>query len=188
MHQDNKCPVCGKGYLKINASEIGIPYYGPAYLTTFSCTNCGFRVTDVTLSRDYPPTEYRAKIRSADDLKIKVIKSSTAIIRIPELKVKMEPGPISQGYITNIEGILQRVEDATVTMKSWLTDKKKIDKCDDVLCKVKQAVNGGLELTFIIEDPLGNSLLISESESDIKRRRMSKRKIEKLRLNLKYQK
>jgi zinc finger protein len=180
MLRESKCPACARGDFKISTVEIDIPYYGLAYLTTFSCNKCNFKVTDVALAKSNPPTKYIAKIRDVEDLKIKVVKSSTAIIKIPELKVKMEPGSISQGYITNIEGILQRVEDSTIMMKGWLSNLNKIKKCEDVLCKVKEAVEGGFKFTFIIEDPLGNSLLLPENNQKIVKKKFSKAQIKKL--------
>jgi len=42
-----------------------------------------------------------------------VIKSGTTTIRIPEFGAKITPGPYSEGFITNVEGVLSKVEDHT---------------------------------------------------------------------------
>ncbi len=180
MSSYSKCPVCEKGNFKLTSAEVDIPYYGQAYIITLICEVCAFRITDVVLSKVNPPTAYYAKIDSVEDLKIKVVKSSTAIIRIPEMGVKMEPGAVSQGFITNIEGILQRVEDVTVMVKGWLTDERKLEKCNQLLEKINKAVNGEFEFTFIIEDPLGNSLLVGAPGQIIKKRRLSERQVNRM--------
>ncbi|MEM2110025.1 MAG: ZPR1 zinc finger domain-containing protein [Candidatus Odinarchaeota archaeon] len=180
MISSSKCPVCEKGLFKISSNEIEIPYYGHAYIVTLICEKCSFRIADIILSKVYPPTAFYAKIRSAEDLKIKVVKSSTATIRIPELGVKMEPGACSQGFITNIEGILQRIEDVTLMMKDWLKEKKKIERCTQLLLKLSKAANGEFEFTFILEDPFGNSLLVGEQGQIVRKRKLSQKQLDKI--------
>ncbi|WEU39773.1 MAG: ZPR1 zinc finger domain-containing protein [Candidatus Odinarchaeum yellowstonii] len=180
MSSYSRCPVCERGSLNLSSTEVELPYYGKAYIITLICEICAFRITDVVLSKVNPPTSYYAKIDSVEDLKIKVVKSSTGIIRIPEMGVKMEPGPVSQGFITNIEGILQRVEDVTIMVKGWLTDERKLQRCNQLLEKISKAVNGEFEFTFIIEDPLGNSMLVGEPSQIIKKRKLSERQINKM--------
>lgn len=182
----SKCPVCETGGFKLSSTEVDIPYYGQAYIITLICEVCGFRITDIVLNKINPPTAYYAKIGSVEDLKIKVVKSSTGIIRIPEMGVKMEPGAVSQGYITNIEGILQRVEDATIMVKGWLKSEKKLDRCNQLLEKINRAVNGEFEFTFIIEDPLGNSLLVGAPGQIIKKRKLTEKQINSMLSKRKY--
>ena len=44
------------------------------------------------------------------DLDARVIRSSSGTLRIPELGVDIEPGFASESYISNVEGVLDRVE------------------------------------------------------------------------------
>ena len=84
-----KCPVCEKGDIKITTTKIDIPYYGLAYLITLICDKCNFKTTDVVLDKVNPPTRFITKIKNSDDQTIKIVKSSTAVLTIPEFEVKM---------------------------------------------------------------------------------------------------
>jgi len=75
----------------------------------------------------------------------------------------MEPGPASQGFITNVEGILMRFEDIVKTARRWNEDNaEKVAICDRILEKLKLAIEGEEDLTVIIEDPFGNSMIVSD--------------------------
>jgi len=175
-----RCPICSEGKLLINTTKVDIPYYGLAYLLTIKCDKCSFKTADVILDKVNPPTRYTAKVKSIKDQEIKVVKSSTAVITIPEIGVKMEPGIASEGMITNIEGILLRFKDLTNMVKGWLDDEEKIKKCDTVLEKLKRAVNGEFEFTLILEDPNGNSLLVGEKHHKITKELLSDEEIKEL--------
>ena len=98
-----------------------------------------------------------------DTLFAKVIRSSSGTVRIPELGLAMETGPASQGFITNVEGILMRFEDIVKTAKRWNEDnEEKVAICDRILEKLRLAMEGQEEVTVIIEDPFGNSMIVSD--------------------------
>jgi zinc finger protein len=92
-----------------------------------------------------------------------MIRSSSGTVKIPELGLAMEPGPASQGFITNVEGILMRFEDIVKTARRWnQEDAEKVVICDRILEKLKLAMEGEEELTVVIEDPFGNSMIVSD--------------------------
>lgn len=168
--------MCGNPQIMVNQITQEIPYFGPVVILTIKCGVCGFRDNDIIPLKTQEPKTFIAKINGVEDLKIKVIKSSTGFIRIPELGVEIKPGPYSQGFISNIEGLLDRVEEV---VKTKIADEEK-DKVEEFLLKLKNAKNGKTSFTVILKDPLGNSALISEIEGKVRVRKMSKKEAEAL--------
>lgn len=122
------------------------------------------------------PVVLTAKVNSIEDLKIRVIKSGTATIKIPEFGATITPGPDSEGYISNVEGVLQRVEDALTFMLSS-TEGSKLKKGEKLLKNIREAKETKPHFTLIIRDPFGNSALTSSNPGKLKTRRLTKREL-----------
>lgn len=126
-----------------------------------SCSSCKFHKSDVECVEEQDPSRHTLKISSAEDMCIRVVKSSQATIKIPSI-VTITPGVASSGYVSNVEGILRRVENR---IKHSLKDEnsvsaKKTGKRH--LRKIREAVGGVGNLKIIIEDPSGNSSIVSD--------------------------
>lgn len=155
-----KCPICNRD-LKITTVLYNTPFFGKVLLTTISC-ECGFKHADSIVSDIKKPIRFKIKINK-DNLYTKVIKSTSGTIRIPEIGVDIEPGPASQAFITNIEGILMRVEEIVKMARRWnKEDEEKVRICDQILNRIRDTLEGRDELTLILEDPFGNSLILSD--------------------------
>lgn len=174
-----KCPVCGFQSLTEQETKHDVDYFGPVLLTTIVCANCGFKHSDVICLNAQEPSSIRASIEDSDDLKMPVVRSSNATIQIPELGVRITPGPIAEGFISNVEGVLDRVEQVT---RMLFRDPKKRDRAERFLQRIKEARDGQLKFTLVIKDPLGNSAIIAKDERKVKRRKLTRREIEKLRV------
>ncbi len=156
-----KCPVCGKE-LKLITTLYDTPFFGKVLLTTIVC-ECGFKHSDAIVSEIREPTRFTIKINK-DTLYTKVIRSTSGTIRIPEIGVEIEPGPASQAFITNLEGILMRVSEIVEMAKRWnADDEEKVKRCERILKRIEDTLEGKDELTLILEDPFGNSLILSDS-------------------------
>jgi zinc finger protein len=154
------CPVCGRE-IKILSSVYEVPYFGKVLLTSISC-ECGYKHSDSIITEIKEPRRYKIKI-DGSNLFTKVIRSSSGTIRIPELGVDIEPGPASQAFITNLEGILSRVEGIVRIAREWNSDDaEKVERCDLILNRIEKTLNGESELTLILEDPFGNSAIVSD--------------------------
>jgi len=173
-----KCPVCGAQSLTEQEAKHDVDHFGPVLLTTIVCANCGFKHGDVTCLNVQEPSSISASIEALEDLKMSVVRSSNATIQIPELGVLITPGPIAEGFISNVEGVLERVEQVT---RMLVRDPKKRDRAERFLQRIKEARDGSIKFTLIIKDPLGNSAIIAKDERKIKRRKLTKREVEKLR-------
>ncbi|MBS7655272.1 ZPR1 zinc finger domain-containing protein [Candidatus Bathyarchaeota archaeon] len=177
LFRSQKCPICKENALNLTQNEVEVEFYGPAILLTALCENCKFTYRDVLLLTSSEPSVMKIKVKN-EELNAKVIKSSTATILIPELKVKVTPGPASEGYITTIEGVLNRIEEAASLMLSSLKGLKK-ENCKKFLEALQKAKSGEKEFTFIIKDPYGKSVIIPKKENVIKRK-LSKKEVKKL--------
>ncbi len=109
------------------------------------------------------PVRYEMKIETIEDLNARVVRSTSGTIRVPELGIDVEPGTISDSYVTNIEGVLDRIQDVVIMASKWVKDdEEKYAISQDILKKMNDARLGKQKLTIIIEDPLGNSAIISD--------------------------
>lgn len=156
------CPLCQEDLIiKWQGDEI--PYFGEVMYISTSCCNCGFRFTDTMILAQKEPMRFELKVEGLEDLNARVIRSTSGTIRIPELGIDVEPGSVSDSYVTNIEGILQRVQSVVVTATGWVKDDADAyARGLELQDQLEQAIAGDFPLTVIIEDPLGNSAIISD--------------------------
>jgi zinc finger protein len=82
-------------------------------------------------------------------------------IKIPELGVEITPGPACEGFVSNIEGVLDRIERVVEAALRWSEGEEK-ENARALLSRIAQARKGALPFTLILEDPSGNSAIISE--------------------------
>ncbi|MEM0202665.1 MAG: ZPR1 zinc finger domain-containing protein [Archaeoglobaceae archaeon] len=154
------CPVCGRE-LRLVVTTYEVPFFDKVLLTSISC-ECGFKHADSIVLGEKEPTRFKIRINEKN-LFAKVIRSTSGTIRIPELGVTIEPGPASQAFITNLEGILDRVANIVRTLMRWNEgDEEKIRRCESILKRIEDTLEGKDELTLILEDPFGNSLILSD--------------------------
>jgi len=100
------------------------------------------------------------KVSGIDDLDARVVRSTSGTIRIPELGVDIEPGPASNSFISNIEGVLDRVIEILEMVVRWGEDDK-TPRAQELLYTIEKIMAGECEITLIIDDPLGNSAIIA---------------------------
>ena len=94
-------------------------------------------------------------------MSIKVVKSGEATVKIPHI-ITIEPGPASSGYITNVEGLLQRVKEIIGSSVEAEEDDAAKKKAKNMLKKLTNVMLGRDTLKIIIEDQTGHSTIISE--------------------------
>jgi zinc finger protein len=154
------CPVCEKPGLDITFNKLEIPYFGEVMESVTRCSFCGYRHADVMALEEKEPTRYTIQIEGEEDMFIRVVRSSYSTVEVPELGVKVTPGPRAEGYVSNIEGVLERIERVVGMTKGQSTRRKQ--KVEEILQKIKGIREGKEKATLIIEDPSGNSAIISE--------------------------
>ena len=154
------CPMCHKKTLTLREAQRDIPYFGTCYIFSMDCENCDYHMADVEIEGAGNPVKYTFEVETEDDLNVRVVKSSQATVKIPRL-VEITPGPMSSGYVTNIEGILNRVKKILENQRDD-DDPAVRKKVKNQLKKIQRVLWGREKITIIIDDPSGNSAIISE--------------------------
>lgn len=155
------CPLCGQKTLILTERETEVPYFGKVLLFSMTCSSCKYHKADVEAIEQKEPVKYELEVSSEDDMKIRVVKSSEATVKLPHIAT-ITPGPASQGYVTNIEGILSRVKYQIEAAKGMEEDEADKKKAKNLLKKILNITWGKEKQKIIIEDPSGNSAIISD--------------------------
>jgi len=155
------CPICGNKTLILMETQREIPYFGKVYLFSMGCNSCKYHKADVEAVDTHEPCKYTFNVKTEEDLKVRVVKSSWGKVIIPRV-MTIEPGEASNGYITNIEGILTRVKNMLESVRDTEEDEDKIQKAKNQIKKINKVLFGQEEITITIEDPSGNSAIISD--------------------------
>ncbi len=159
--EHQQCPLCGEKTLILTERETEVPYFGKILLFSMTCNSCKYHKADVEATEQKEPVKYEFEISSENDMKVRVVKSSEATVKLPHI-ASITPGPASQGYVTNIEGILSRVKYQIESAKEMEEDEEIKKKAKNLLKKILNITWGKEKQKIIIEDPSGNSAIISD--------------------------
>ncbi len=158
---DMHCPVCHAAGLVLNEDERDIPYFGKVYIFSMTCNNCKFHKGDLECAEEHEGTRYSVEVSGEEDMKIRVVRSSNGLVKIPHM-MSIEPGEAAQGYVTNVEGILRRMKSQLETLKDDPEDSEGASKARTMLKKINRIMWGEEKVKLIVEDPTGNSAIISD--------------------------
>lgn len=173
----NDCPQCGaKDSIKTEKIEKEIPHFGKVMQTIYRCKKCGLQRNNLTFLEDRPPMSYEYKVSSKEDLNARVVKSNTCTLELPELGVKIEPGPSSESFISNIEGVIRRIEDVVISLEKKSEGSEK-EKAGQILEKIREIKEGRSTAQLILKDPYGNGAIPDE---DAEKRKLTEDEIEDL--------
>jgi len=142
---------------------LDIPYFGEALQTTVLCEACGFRHADVLLTKQGDPTRHSLTVRGSGDLDARVVRSSSCTVRVPELGAIMEPGPRSEAFISNAEGVLHKFRDILEFLGRNASTKARRDEAARSLRSLNRMIEGAEPFTLVLEDPFGNSGILHEA-------------------------
>ena len=161
---EQPCPICfsDKGLTMI-AHSSEIPYFGEHTQLTILCPSCGWRHTDFIPAEGKKPGAWSLEINNRDMLSVRIVRSSSCTVKISELGLEVEPGGATTGYVSNIEGVLNRFEDAIRLMyrQSKLSNEEEIiENCERLLEKINQVKEGELNVMMILLDPMGHSQIL----------------------------
>ncbi|AKA48274.1 hypothetical protein IX51_03220 [uncultured archaeon] len=160
-----KCPSCGEDlYLIFYNTQIA--YEEGVSIETYYCKSCLFKQSAVAPMERRDPVRTTLKLRSQDDLRVVVYRSTEAVLQIPEIEAEVLPGKSATGEITTVEGILSRILEKLDIIGEDAEDPEKMEKIRNVL---EGILNGNApEMTMIIEDPSGKSRINSSRASRVK--------------------
>jgi zinc finger protein len=156
---ESTCPLCAD-VLTFKFSTDDIPFFGEIMLVSASCS-CGFKYADTITLNEGEAARYQIEFDSSD-FATRVIRSSSGTVQIPELGVTIEPSSASEGFVSNVEGVLCRVEEVIVMATKWSSnDPGKRELGNQLLEMIDSVRKGTSTMTLVIDDPFGNSAIIS---------------------------
>jgi zinc finger protein len=159
------CPVCHEQKcVDVTTKTDEIPYFGEIMESVVLCSSCGYRHSDVICLDQKEPVRYSLKITS-EHMSARVVKSQSATVSIPDLGLKVEPGPKSVGYVSNIEGVLERFESAVKTALTLFDDEESLINASKILEELKKVRSGKKDVEIIVEDPFGHSIIMHQDAS-----------------------
>lgn len=156
----SRCRICGKLALDINFQKITLQELKgeEIIVSKTKCNACGFEDNDVMIASDLnKPVRYTLRIERKEQINARVVKSKHASIEIPELGIKITPGPSSQSYISNVEGVLLRIQENLEEIKKIKPEEA--EKVEELINEIEKIKEGKRKATLIIFDPSGNSLI-----------------------------
>jgi zinc finger protein len=173
------CPNCREDSLTLAEYVENVDYFGPVLLTTISCALCGYRDTDVFSVTAGEPSVIRARIESPKDLTMKVVRSNSATIRVSKLGISIHPGISAQGFITDVEGVLDRMQQILEAMIPHVSQKRR-ERAKMILANLKKARRGKFSFVLELKDPSGRSTVAGSDMAKIKKRSLTKKELEEL--------
>lgn len=142
--------------------RLDIPYFGEVFEVIYICEACGFRRVDLHVVNESDPVRYELAVTEPEDLSIRVVRSSSGHFEIPELGVRAEPAEAADAFVSNVEGVLNRCEEAIITARNGAETDEQREKADELLQKVDRLRALEESFTVIIEDALGNSAIVHD--------------------------
>ncbi|TPP55029.1 ZPR1 zinc-finger domain family protein [Leishmania donovani] len=142
--------------------ECDIPYFKQTIIMAFKCEYCGYKSNEIKAGGEINPKGLRLTlhVKSEADLKRDVLKSDTATLIIPEVRLELAPGTLG-GFFSTVEGTITQVRDQLMNLPqaAFAAGDSADDNSKTMLEFVKELdelLALREEFTFILDDPLGN--------------------------------
>ncbi|KAF8934474.1 nucleolar zinc-finger protein [Dissophora ornata] len=139
-----------------------VPHFREVIIMAFDCPHCGYRSNELQQANAIAVggAIYTCKINTKADLNRQLVKTDTAVVKIPEIDFEI---PAQRGHLTTIEGLLQTVID---DLEGDQPVRKHMDEAlylqiDNVIKKLQDCIDNKNPFTVILDDPAGNSYIES---------------------------
>ncbi|KAF9187802.1 nucleolar zinc-finger protein [Haplosporangium sp. Z 767] len=139
-----------------------VPHFREVILMAFDCPHCGYRSNELQQANAIAlgGAIYTCKVTTKADLNRQLVKTDTAVVKIPEIDFEI---PAQRGHLTTIEGLLSTVMD---DLSSDQPVRKHMDEAlylqiEEVLKKLQDCIDNKIPFTIILDDPAGNSYIES---------------------------
>jgi zinc finger protein len=154
------CPFCNEKTLTLMEAVRDVPYFGLCHIFSMDCSSCKYHKADIEAEEAREPVRYTLDIESEEDMRIRVVKSASGDIKVPHVG-EIVAGEAANGYITNVEGILNRIKNQIEHLKEAADDDEDRKKAKNAIKKITRIMWGQEKAKLILEDPTGNSAIIS---------------------------
>lgn len=161
MLKNQQCPMCGQKKMSLSEAEAEVPYFGKLFIFGMHCDACNYHKSDVEAAEQKEACKWSLEVSSKSDLNCRVVRSSEGTIKIPYIG-SIEPGSASEGFVSNVEGVLNRFKHQIEVLRDTAEDDEERTKAKNMLKKIQKVFWGEEKINLIIEDPTGNSAIISD--------------------------
>tara|TARA_Y100000589_G_scaffold221588_1_gene209153 strand:+ start:18698 stop:19330 length:633 start_codon:yes stop_codon:yes gene_type:complete len=182
---DIPCPICqiqGEVYMIAHIDEI--PYFGEHTQVTVMCHSCGWKQTDFIPAEGKKAGCWSLVLTDKNHLKSRVVRSSSCTVRVPELDLQVNPGSSSTGYVSNVEGVVNRflevinmvlrdlqndvsiklVEQQSADLTQTMTEITQLEEL--IHCLTTIGAEDAQPITLELLDPHGHSMIIDDSATE----------------------
>ena len=174
------CPICNSNNTKVTQKMMNIPHFPHLWFFNLTCSDCHFKHNDFINLSFKDPVKYIYHAENKEDYTTKIVRAANGTISVPQIGVLIEPGPNAEGFINNIEGILQDIRGKTLFL---LGDAKSEDEKESIRNYIElldSYIEKNLPIDIIIEDPFGNSSIIPSDPNKLEVIELTQEEAEKL--------
>ena len=129
------------------------------------CDSCGWKHTDFIPAEGSKPGGGSLDVRTPEHLRARVVRSSSCTVRLVELDLEASPGHGSSGYISNIEGVVNRFEDVIRMLRTQSEDEGVLEQCEHLLRELSRVGEGEGTVELLLLDPMGHSQIMHDDAS-----------------------
>ncbi|GAB4310374.1 MAG: ZPR1 zinc finger domain-containing protein [Promethearchaeota archaeon] len=158
LGREIRCPACDGGKLTVTKTVYEFPHHEEtALFLLFKCSSCSYSKSDVVpLETKFGVGKFTLRVVGGD-LTSKLFRAPTASVSIPELGVEVNPGPAAEFMLTNVEGFLDRV---VMVTRGLVSSTEAGRRAAQVLEDVEKVLRGEMDVTIVLEDPVGGSYVV----------------------------
>ncbi len=156
-----QCPMCGKKTLTLSEAMDEVPFLGRIFIFGMNCASCKFRKSDIECDKQQEPSKWTFEVSSVKDMSVRVVRSAEGTLIIKGIG-SLSPGAESEGFISNIEGVLERFKGVIEQAQRDSDDIEEKAKADKLLKTIESVREGKEKVMITLEDPSGNSAIVSE--------------------------
>ena len=178
---DLPCRICASsGNVNMIAHVDEIPYFGEHTQVTILCHDCGWRQTDFIPAEGKKAGGWSLVIDDEEKLRARVVRSSSCTVCIPELDLQVNPGSSATGYVSNVEGVLNRFQEIIDMVERDLSQQFLLAEGEQRQALMDQMASlqtmtltlanlGGPDaeaVTLVLLDPHGHSMILHPDASE----------------------
>jgi len=160
--KNQQCPACGKKKLELKEEDKDVNGFGKVYVMSMNCEDCDFSKCDIESEEEKDGSSQTITIDSEKDMKIGIIRSSSGTVKVPQIRMKIDAGENSEGFITDVAGLIGKFEGIVEKERDSAEDPSAKKSAKNLLKKLWKIKLGDVPVKITIEDPTGNSAIISD--------------------------
>lgn len=157
-----------------------VPFFNELAIFNLECPECGFRHSDVFSAEQRKASRFTMHVDDVSLLNVRVVRSGSCTYRFLEWGIDVEPGPMAESFITNIEGLLYRVRKVVETAMNFADAESEKQRAAEILEEMKSALKGEHSFTLVMEDPSGVSGILPDDMTLVKYEELSPEEASKL--------